>query len=84
MAEGASLAMEDALVLAETLASGQALPDCLAAFERRRADRVAWVRAQTHRRDRMRQLPPLVRNWVLRAAGARIVKANYRPLRDAP
>jgi 2-polyprenyl-6-methoxyphenol hydroxylase-like FAD-dependent oxidoreductase len=84
MAEGASLAMEDALVLAETLASGQALPDCLAAFERRRADRVAWVRAQTHRRDRMRQLPPLVRNWVLRAAGARIFKANYRPLRQAP
>jgi FAD-dependent urate hydroxylase len=84
MAEGASLAMEDALVLAETLASGQALPDCLAAFERRRADRVAWVRAQTHRRDRMRQLPPLVRNLVLRAAGVRIFKANYRPLRQAP
>jgi 2-polyprenyl-6-methoxyphenol hydroxylase-like FAD-dependent oxidoreductase len=84
MAEGASLAMEDALVLAETLASGQALPGCLAAFERRRADRVAWVRAQTHRRDRTRQLPPLVRNLVLRAAGARIFKANCRPLRQPP
>jgi FAD-dependent urate hydroxylase len=84
MAEGASLAMEDALVLAETLASGEVLPDRLAAFERRRADRVAWVRAQTHRRDRTRRLPPLVRNCVLRVAGARIFKANCRPLRQAP
>jgi 2-polyprenyl-6-methoxyphenol hydroxylase-like FAD-dependent oxidoreductase len=84
MAEGASLAMEDALVLAETLASGDALPSCLAAFERRRADRVGWVRAQTHRRDRMRRLPPRVRNWVLRAVGARIFKANCRPLRMSP
>lgn len=84
MAEGASMAMEDGLVLAEVLSTGDAVPSCLAAFERRRADRIRWVRAQTHRRDRTRNLPPLIRNWVLRLAGAQIFKANYRPLRLSP
>jgi FAD-dependent urate hydroxylase len=84
MAEGAALAMEDAVVLAEVLSRGDGLSGSLAAFERRRAGRVNWVRAQTHRRDRMRRLPPLVRNLVLRAAGARILTANCRPLREAP
>ena len=78
------MAMEDGLVLAEVLSTGDAVPSCLAAFERRRADRIRWVRAQTHRRDRTRNLPPLIRNWVLRLAGAQIFKANYRPLRLSP
>jgi 2-polyprenyl-6-methoxyphenol hydroxylase-like FAD-dependent oxidoreductase len=84
MAQGAAMAMEDALVLAEVLASGQAIAACLAAFEARRAPRIRWVQEQTHRRDRTRNLPPAIRDCVLRIAGKRIFKANNRPLVEEP
>jgi FAD-dependent urate hydroxylase len=84
MAQGAAMAMEDALVLAEVLASGQPVAACLAAFEARRAPRVRWVQEQTHRRDRTRNLPPAIRDCVLRIAGKRIFKANNRPLVREP
>jgi 2-polyprenyl-6-methoxyphenol hydroxylase-like FAD-dependent oxidoreductase len=84
MAQGAAMAMEDALVLAEVLASGQPVAACLAAFEARRAPRVRWVREQTHRRDRTRNLPPTIRDCVLRIAGKRIFKANNQPLVKEP
>jgi FAD-dependent urate hydroxylase len=66
MAEGAALAFEDALALA--------------GFVARRSPRTDWVRAQTHRRDRTRNLPPAMRNLILRAFGRRIFRSNYRPL----
>jgi 2-polyprenyl-6-methoxyphenol hydroxylase-like FAD-dependent oxidoreductase len=84
MAQGAAMAMEDALVLAEVLASGEPVTACLAAFEARRGPRVRWVQEQTHRRDRTRNLPPAVRDCVLRIAGKRIFKANNRPLVKEP
>jgi len=82
MAEGAAMALEDALVLAECLRRLEAIPAALAAFEARRRPRTDWVRAQTHRRDRTRYLPTVVRNMVLRAFGGRIFRSNYHPLRD--
>jgi len=84
MAQGAGLAIEDAIVLAETLGSASSLAEALATFERRRRPRTDWVREQTHRRDRARGLPPALRNLVLRRFGAHIQRANYRPLRDQP
>ena len=84
MAQGAAMAMEDALVLAEVLASGQPVATCLAVYEARRAPRVRWVQERTHRRDRTRTLAPPLRNCVLRVAGKRIFKANHRPLLDDP
>ena len=80
MAEGAAMALEDALVLAECLRRLEAIPAALSAFEARRRPRTDWVRAQTHRRDRTRYLPTVVRNMVLRAHGRRIFRSNYRPL----
>jgi FAD-dependent urate hydroxylase len=82
MAEGAALALEDALVLADCLHDGRPVPAALSAFEARRRPRTEWVRAQTHRRDRTRYLPARVRNLVLRAFGRRIFRSNYRPLLD--
>jgi len=82
MAEGAAMALEDALVLAECLRRLEAIPAALAAFEARRRPRTDWVRTQTHRRDRTRYLPTVVRNMVLRAFGRRIFRSNYQPLRD--
>jgi len=80
MAEGAGLALEDAVVLAETIAADRPLAE----FEARRRPRVAFVQTQTHRRDRMRNLPPVVRNAALRLAGQRIFRANYRSLLSEP
>jgi FAD-dependent urate hydroxylase len=80
MAEGAGLAVEDALVLAETIAAERPLED----FEARRRPRVEFVQAQTHRRDRTRNLPAIVRTATLRLAGQRIFRSNYEPLLARP
>ena len=80
MAEGVGMALEDALVLAETVAAGEPLET----FEARRRPRVTFVQRQTHRRDRTRHLPPALRNATLRLAGLRIFHSNYRPLLAEP
>ena len=84
MAEGAAMALEDGLVLAECLAAERGIADAVATFQARRQRRTQWVLAQTHRRDRTRKLPPALRNLVLRRIGRQIFHANYRPLLDAP
>jgi FAD-dependent urate hydroxylase len=82
MAQGAAMAVEDTLVLADLLATGQPVEQALAEYERRRRPRVAWVQAQTRRRDRTRNLPPALRNLALRLAGAGMFRSNYEPLRE--
>lgn len=82
MAEGAAMALEDAVVLAESLGSATDVAAGIAAFERRRRPRTDWVREQTHRRDRARSLPPMVRNRVLTRFGRGILQGNYAPLRE--
>jgi 2-polyprenyl-6-methoxyphenol hydroxylase-like FAD-dependent oxidoreductase len=84
MAQGAAMAVEDALVLAEQLAGDRSVGEALDAYERRRTERVVWVQEQTHRRDRTRSLPPWLRNLTLRVAAERIFRSNYRPLFDQP
>jgi FAD-dependent urate hydroxylase len=84
MAQGAAMALEDALVLTDCLRTNPAIPDALAAFQARRRPRTEWVRAQTHRRDHTRYLPPTIRDHVLRFLGRRIFHANYRPLLEQP
>jgi 2-polyprenyl-6-methoxyphenol hydroxylase-like FAD-dependent oxidoreductase len=80
MAEGAGMALEDALVLADTVAAGRPLEE----FEARRRPRVGFVQTQTHRRDRTRNLAPVARNAMLRLAGHRIVRGNYKALLSQP
>jgi 2-polyprenyl-6-methoxyphenol hydroxylase-like FAD-dependent oxidoreductase len=82
MAQGAAMALEDGVVLAQCLRRLDTIPAALMAFEARRRPRAEWIRAQTHRRDRTRYLPTAVRNTVLRAFGRRIFRSNYRPLLD--
>ena len=84
MAQGASLAFEDALVLADTLATSTTVAEAAAAFVARRDARVRWVRVQTHRRDRLRKLPGIVRDILFRTFGLRIFRANYAPLLSPP
>ncbi|HEY8200221.1 MAG TPA: FAD-dependent monooxygenase, partial [Actinomycetota bacterium] len=80
MAEGAGMALEDALVLAEVVAADRPLEE----FEARRRPRVGFVQTQTRRRDRTRNLSPVVRDAVLRLAGQRIFHGNYKALRSEP
>jgi FAD-dependent urate hydroxylase len=84
MAQGAAMALEDCLVLAECLAAAGGIPEALARFQARRRPRTQWVLAQTHRRDRARNLAPALRNLLLRKWGRNIFHANYRPLLDLP
>ena len=84
MAQGAAMALEDGLVLAECLAAAVGVPEALARFQARRRPRTQWVLGQTHRRDRTRNLTPALRNLVLRRWGRNIFHANYRPLLDLP
>ena len=78
MAEGAALAFEDALVLTACLRDAATVSDA-AGFGSAKP-RTGWVRTQTHRRDRTRNLPPVLRNLTLRVLGRQIFRSNYRPL----
>jgi 2-polyprenyl-6-methoxyphenol hydroxylase-like FAD-dependent oxidoreductase len=80
MAEGAGMAMEDALVLAEEIGSGKAIDDALQAYLARRRPRVTWVQSQCNARDKMRSLPGMARAAILKLFGAAIYKRSYAPL----
>jgi 2-polyprenyl-6-methoxyphenol hydroxylase-like FAD-dependent oxidoreductase len=84
MAEGASMAIEDALVLAEMLATSTDVPAAIEAYRSRRAPRVEHVQATTHRRDRLRYLQPLIRRAIMGVAGHRVFRAHYHPLLSPP
>lgn len=82
MAEGAAMAMEDALVLAETLGRAPKFSDALGEYTRRRKPRVDWVQKQCATRDRMRGLPGWARVPLLKFAGNALYKRSYLPLTE--
>ena len=84
MAEGASMALEDALVLSRMLASHHSIADALSAFRERRRARTQWVQQRTHRRDRIRTLPSPLRDLGLRMAGSVLYRRDYLPLFGEP
>ena len=84
MAQGAAMAIEDALVLTECLSEQPRIGATLSAYAARRRPRVGWVQAMTHRRDRIRQLHPRLRNGLLRLFGHRVYRSHYRPLLAEP
>jgi 2-polyprenyl-6-methoxyphenol hydroxylase-like FAD-dependent oxidoreductase len=82
MAQGACLAVEDALVLADELASAPSIAVALDRYQARQKVRADWVHRQCAARDKMRRLPPAVRNALLRFAGQAIYRKSYRPLKN--
>lgn len=84
MAQGAAMAIEDALVLTRCLCEGSTVQACLPAYEALRRPRVDWVGRMTHRRDRIRRLHPTLRNVVLSAFGRGVYRSHYRPLLTEP
>jgi 2-polyprenyl-6-methoxyphenol hydroxylase-like FAD-dependent oxidoreductase len=84
MACGAAMAFEDALVLADLISHDGAVSEIVPEFIRRRSARVGWVRRQTNGRDRLRSLPPVIRDAFLRLLADRTYRANYHPLLAPP
>jgi 2-polyprenyl-6-methoxyphenol hydroxylase-like FAD-dependent oxidoreductase len=83
MAQGAGMALEDALVLAETLAGAASVSAALEAFSARRLGRVEWVQKQSHKRDKVRTLPGFLRNFALSRLGTPLYAKAFTPLIDA-
>lgn len=80
-AQGAALAVEDALVLAELLAGPGDWGTVGATFERRRRGRVAHVQAMTDRLSRAAGMPGWLRDTILPAIGPRTYRETYTPLK---
>jgi len=82
LSEGAAMAFEDGLVLAETLVGATTVPDALRRYESRRRPRAKWVLDRTRDRDRTRDVAPALRDPLLRGRGDRIFREHYRLLVD--
>jgi 2-polyprenyl-6-methoxyphenol hydroxylase-like FAD-dependent oxidoreductase len=81
MAQGAALAMEDALVLSELIATEHDPKTVGNRFEERRRPRVEWVRAHTERQARLLHLPYPIRNLAASIAGRRLWHRSFSLLR---
>jgi 2-polyprenyl-6-methoxyphenol hydroxylase-like FAD-dependent oxidoreductase len=80
-AQGAAMALEDALVLADLLAARDDWTGVGAEFEQLRRPRVAHVQAATDRMSRIAGLPSRLRDLVAPVLGPRAYREAYGPLR---
>ena len=80
MASGAAMAFEDALVLSRLIAAGRSAARVLGEYTRERMARIRWVHEQTHRRDRIRNLPSMIRDLMVRYLAKEVYGVNYAPL----
>ncbi|MBW6432346.1 FAD-dependent monooxygenase [Actinoplanes hulinensis] len=81
LAQGAAMSFEDGYVLGQELRSaGGDIPKALRAYEDRRRPRCAEVRERTRERDRTRDVPPALRDPMLRRRGVRIFTDHCRAL----
>ncbi|WP_045743230.1 FAD-dependent monooxygenase [Actinoplanes rectilineatus] len=81
LAQGAAMSFEDGWVLGQELRNAKDdIPSALRAFEDRRRPRCNEVRDRTRERDRTRDVPPSLRDPMLRRRGLRIFTDHYREL----
>ncbi|WP_133710873.1 FAD-dependent monooxygenase [Rhizobium sp. BK313] len=80
MAQGAGMALEDAVVLADTIASQPYSRQIANRFRELRVPRIDWVQKNARSRDSLRNASSLVRNIVIRTMGTRLYKKAYTPL----
>lgn len=83
-AQGAALALEDSLVLANLLATRADWAGVGAEFERLRRPRVTHVQAATDKMSRLAALPSRLRDMLAPALGPRAYRGAYGPLRNPP
>lgn len=80
MAQGAGMACEDALVLADAIVSCGDLDTALGHYATRRAPRTDWVRRQSQTRDGLRRLPAGISTSLLRFGGMAMYRRSYASL----
>ena len=80
-AQGAALALEDAIILADLLAANGDWDGTGQQYEHLRRHRIAHVQAVTDRMSRIAALPGWLRDTVAPALGPRAYRAAYGPLR---
>jgi 2-polyprenyl-6-methoxyphenol hydroxylase-like FAD-dependent oxidoreductase len=80
MASGAAMAFEDSLVLSRLVGSERGVGQLIHEYSGQRAARVRWVHEKSHDRDRIRNLPPVIRDPLMRYFGDRVYRAHYGPL----
>jgi FAD-dependent urate hydroxylase len=81
LAQGAAMSFEDAVVLGEVLrATPDDIPAALRRYEERRRPRCDHVLERTRERDRARDVPPALRDPMLRRRGRRIFSDQVRGL----
>ena len=84
MGQGGSMAMEDALVLAETLHAMPHVATALEMFVSRRRPRTDWVQRESRAVGEMLRLPPRARNPALRERGKKAFFDRFQPLTTLP
>ncbi|BCB84948.1 FAD-dependent monooxygenase [Phytohabitans suffuscus] len=80
LAQGAAMALEDAVVLAESIRRAATVAEALAEYELRRRPRTRWVLERTRDRDRLRDVAPTLRDPLLRRRGGTIFADHYKAL----
>ncbi|HET6988417.1 MAG TPA: FAD-dependent monooxygenase [Kribbella sp.] len=81
-AQGAALGLEDAVVLADLLASRSDWSEVGAAYESARRARVEQVRRATNRMSRVAALPAWLRDLIVGHAGPKTYRETYGRLRE--
>ena len=84
LAQGGSMAMEDACVLALVLRGAESVESALKAYVGRRRPRADWVQQESRAAAESRLLPPAIRNAALRERGDQVMHARFAPLIPAP
>lgn len=84
MGQGASLAMEDAHVLAGLLSEEASLERALSIYTARRSPRVRWAQEESRRVADSFNVAPATRDEVLRTRGETMFKERYTPLTADP
>jgi 2-polyprenyl-6-methoxyphenol hydroxylase-like FAD-dependent oxidoreductase len=79
MAQGGSLALEDAEAAAEIVASGD-LSDAAQRLSAARASRTRWVQERNRRREKLTKLPFGIAKLGIRLVGRKSWIADLRPL----
>lgn len=82
-AQGAALALEDAIVLTRTLGAHEDVEAALVDFQNQRWKRVAHVQATTDAMSKAAKLPTLIRNALLPSIAPRRYRQTYEPLKVA-
>lgn len=84
MGQGGSMALEDAVVMAELLRDTPLVQTVIEAFVARRRPRVGWVQHQSRAAGEMFGAPPAVRNVALSQRGKTAFYERFQPLTRFP